>query len=89
MAADTPGPTDYDTSTSISTLGKSAPAYTIAPKRCPELQQQQELLPGPGEYYVAAVGPAGPAYSMAGKLGDDKRREREAARQPAPGDYHT
>ncbi|WIA35656.1 hypothetical protein OEZ86_004068 [Tetradesmus obliquus] len=90
VGADTPGPTDYDTSTSVNTLGKSAPAYTIAPKRWPELQQQQqELLPGPGQYYVAAVGPAGPAFSMAGKLGDDARQQREAAKQPAPGDYHT
>jgi hypothetical protein len=92
LAADSPGPGDYDTTNSGSrTLDKSAPAYSIALRhKSPEWQQQQQsLLPGPGQYYVAAVGAAGPAFSMGGKLGDDERKQREAAWQPAPGDYHT
>jgi hypothetical protein len=74
----------------MNTLGTSAPAYTIAPRHgIAQEQQQQSLLPGPGQYYVAEVGRAGPAFSMAGRTGDDKRQQEEAGRQPAPGDYHT
>jgi hypothetical protein len=53
----------------------------------------KRLLLGPGQHYVAEVGRAGPAFSMAGSMagraGDDKRWQEDAARQPAPGDYHT
>jgi hypothetical protein len=38
---------------------------------------------------VAEVGRAGPAFSRAGRNRIDKRRQEEAAQQPAPGDYHT
>jgi hypothetical protein len=39
----------------------------------------KRLLLGPGQHYVAEVGRAGPAFSMAGRTGDDKRRQEEAA----------
>lgn len=47
----------------------------------------RNISPGPGEYYSTVQdSPAGPAYSIGGRIDANKKTKHEDA--PGPGDYH-